>query len=565
MKLHSPQFLKQLRRGVKKTVRSSRELKREFRRVNKIHRRYSSALFTRIAVSIGFALGVWFIANATRHPATALAFINLWILAWAFIHAQNLLTCIFKATDLPALALLPVSNSTIFRWELQRFFWKAIISLLDLIAGFVALGLFLQLSAIQWLGLLPIIILSWATLIALAGLGAARLPRLPYPIIVSILIFFPVVLLFTRKLIGPSLLQLLDHCAPELNFLLPTGWPVSLFPLLLPNGNWLTLGFLTPVCILVWTIKSSFDRLQSKFHFAEYISPEPSDLIPNEERTVKLPQETPQHLGITAITEIIESRQFFAAPSSLTSGWFEKRLWGWLNQREKALFEFAFPNGVFISIPWKKIFRNFSLVIAATFAVGFISPPFKLWTLAPGLFIVICQVLVQILATGKTFRLMWCSGAIIPIYANFGIGFQETARLLFKCSLVQLPLLLALMFSGGVLVAYLCHLPVGGGGIFGLKAGCLLLAGRFIAIVLSFSSGTNDTARFRMSAIVLFFTVILFGLFFLLLGGASLFVPDPVISWILLMAAFVDAYGFFWIYGFFYHRSQFDLIKDPRK
>ncbi len=39
MKLHSPQFQKQLRRGVKKAIRESRELKKEYRRAKKFRTR----------------------------------------------------------------------------------------------------------------------------------------------------------------------------------------------------------------------------------------------------------------------------------------------------------------------------------------------------------------------------------------------------------------------------------------------------------------------------------------------------------------------------------------------
>jgi hypothetical protein len=68
-----------------------------------------------------------------------------------------------------------------------------------------------------------------------------------------------------------------------------------------------------------------------------------------------------------------------------------------------------------------------------------------------------------------------------------------------------------------------------------------------------------------LSAVALFFFVVVLGLFFLLLGGASLFVPDIIVSWVLLVAAVFDALSFLWIYSWFYNRGKFDLMKLPQK
>ncbi len=564
MKLHSPRFLKTLRRCVKKTVRSSPELKREFRKANKFRRQYRAAWIGRCLVTLGFGWGVYALAAATHRSVTALALINLWSLAWVFIQAQNLLVCLFRANDLPALALLPVSESTIFRWELHKFFRKSIMLLADLAAGLIALGIYSGFSTAGLLATLPLAVIFWATVLSLAGLCAARLPKLPYPIIISMFYISVFVLLVTGNWTGHVLLTGIDTYAPELNVVLPTGWATWLFQLGLPDGDWKLLGLLLPIGLIIATAKDSLGRLRRKYIFTEQITAEPSDVIPGEE-AAPAPPDKPQHLGITAIEEIVQSRQFLSAIDWNKFGWLERQLWHWLNDHEKRLAGFVFPEGFAISKPWLKILRNFLITIVVAFVMNLANPSFKVWVLGLGFFVTFCQVLAQIFASGKAFRLMASSGVLIPFYSNFNVGFHELACLLLKCSAVQLPLVLTYAMICGVLTACMYHFPVLNSLVFGFKCGCLIFAGKFITLTLSFSSGTNDTSRFRLSAVALFFFVVVLGLFFLLLGGASLFVPDIIVSWVLLVAAVFDALSFLWIYSWFYNRGKFDLMKLPQK
>jgi len=77
MRLHSPKFEKALRKSVRRAVRSSPELKREFRRAKYFHRNSQLGRILRplIALLLGFV--VWGAASATGHVATGLAIINL--------------------------------------------------------------------------------------------------------------------------------------------------------------------------------------------------------------------------------------------------------------------------------------------------------------------------------------------------------------------------------------------------------------------------------------------------------------------------------------------------------
>src|SRR5262249_34343253 len=147
-------------------------------------------------------------------------------------------------------------------------------------------------------------------------------------------------------------------------------------------------------------------------------------------------------VGETAIEEIVLARQFLVAPQWQQRGWCEETLWRWLTAREKQLADFAFPNGCLLSAPWKKIFRNLSIVVLAALLIGLGSPALKVWILGLGLFVTISQAIAQMLLTGRAFQPMHFSGVNIPLYTGYGVGFRELANLLFKCSIVQIPLLI---------------------------------------------------------------------------------------------------------------------------
>jgi hypothetical protein len=182
MKLHSPRFQRQLRRGVKKAIRESRELKQEYRQAKKFRKNTSVTWFLRGVFSLMLGVGVGVITMQTGHPVTGLAVITLWTFAGIFFHTQNLWTVLHAHPDIRALRLLPIPEATIFRWQLQKFLRKASMSLLDLVAGFGALGLFLKFSAAQWLVVPFIALLSWLTLMALTVLCLLHVPRKVYRI-----------------------------------------------------------------------------------------------------------------------------------------------------------------------------------------------------------------------------------------------------------------------------------------------------------------------------------------------------------------------------------------------
>jgi hypothetical protein len=566
MKLHSPQFQKALRQRVKRAVRSSPELKREFRRANRYRRNYSVAIVGRLGSSVVLAVLVQLAVSATGHVATGLAIINLWILGLVSFHAQGISTRLYRSPDLGALTLLPFPRGQIFRWQLQKYFRGSLLALIDLLAAFAMLGWMGANTPAQWFATFLVAILSWAALLALAVFCLARLPWVPVPIIPGGFILVGVIVFFGRTVLWPVLLAAIDHAAPVLNLILPTGWAVSLFQCFAGDHQWWMIILLLPVALILFTARESLKRLFAGYQYQERVTPESSDLVPGIAPQSRLrPREQPTQLGLTEIEEIIQSRQFLTPPAWSQRGRVERWLWQWFTAREQALSEFAFPSGMAITGPWIKTFRNLAIAAAFAFVAGIGSPKARSLVLGMGLFITTCQALGQILNQGRAFQPLRMSGVHIPMYAGFGIGFRELSRLLLKCSIIQIPLLLAFSLTAGILTAWLTGFPAVNGLVFGLRAACLVFASRFIFLVFAFSGGTNDSASFRLRSVMLLAVIVSFGIAFLALGVAGLFSPDQITSWLFCLGSLLTAYAFFRVYGWFYHAGKFDLMSLPRR
>ena len=568
MKLHSPRFEKSLRRGVKQAVRSSPELKKEHRKAKgAVRRQMQAAWFFRIFFAGWMGFAVWGVISVTNHPASGLAIISLWNFFMLSVSVQNLLTLLYKATDLPALGLLPISEPEIFRWEMQKFYRKyALSSLFDQIVGFGAMAICLHLSYGQWVLAMMLAVASWTMLLALALFCAARLPRLKYQMVISSFYLLGFIVLIAHKVIGDVLVKFLDSIAPGLNLILPTGWVPSLFQLMSPGGEWMLVVLIIPIVFFISTIKNSLELLRSRLVYTEQEQPEASDQVPGVDLDEHDPDDAPilpANVGVTAIEEIIQSRQFLFQMSP--QGWFEKRLWDWFNTREKALAEFAFPTGIHITKPWKLILRNFVIMVLAGYAFSKVSVTIEFWTFGIGLFITFCQCLAQILGNGSAFRVMFNSGVNIPIYAGYPISFNELSGMLFKAAVIQLPLFMVYTMACALLSTYFTGWILSTGIIFGFKIGLFIFSGRFITTALAFSACTNDSTRFRLRTVALI--PIFLGSFclYLGLGGAGLFVPNALVAWLLWFAAIIDAYILFRIYGWFYHANCFDLMSFPRR
>ena len=563
MKLHSPPFEQKLRRAVKRDLK---KLPRKRRKRTDRSKQYSGAPLFRAAVSIGVGFAAWVTAERTQHAGAAIAVLGLWGFMFIFIHAQSLWMHLYRATDLAALSLLPISSGEIFRWELQKFGRGSLRSLLDLLLGYGAIAACFHLSIAGWLAAIFAAILTWAVALALAALCAQYFSRAPFQMVVISILVGGGGVFAAEKIFGLSaVLAVLDRVAPTINLLLPTGWPGLLLQIATSHQTWRYAVLLVPIAVILWSVKRSLGQLSAGYDFLEPLLPQASDLVPSEEPPVaRTYAEDPARVGPTVVEEIVQSRQFLLAVRWHDRGPFERVLWRWCTPREKRVSEFLFPNGLWITKGWRKTFGKFGRVVLIAFVAGFLSPVLKLTIIILALFVSLCVVLARIAESGRAFNKVLWNSVTVPIYAGFPTSLRELSGVLFKLSMVQFPAILVWSVLCGLLVTHLMELPLADGACYGLRGGVLLVASRFIFIVFSFSSGTNDTAKFRFRTFCLLGAMIGLGGVFLLFAGFGLLLPQPATAWLLTFFAVVEAYLFYRVYGWFYRWGRFDLITLPR-
>jgi hypothetical protein len=569
MKLHSPAFEKTLRRGVKRAVRNSPRLKRERAQGRLAERAQISPTLFRIVVAVVLPAGIWWVGSTTDQPGTALAFITIWSFAFIFMRAQALLSHLYSSSDLAFFRLLPISETTVFRWEMQKFFRSSIPLLLDLFLGFGTLAVVLEFPLIKSLAIIPAAAVAWAVVLSISILGVSFFPAFPYGLISAGFWALLVVLFFAYKVFGNKILEPLASLAPGLNSILPTGWPPLLFQMLARKLSWWHLLPLIPIAGLLTTWKGSVRRLQRNYRFVEVTIPEASDAVQEDWMDDEdLPDAADAREGIrlgpTAVMEIIQSRKFLALPSWHKKGFMEKCLWNWFTPREKALAEFAFPGGVTLTGGWRKILRNLAILIVLWLVAGIALPPARVWIVGGGLFITFCQTLACLFISGNAFTAYASAGVSSPIYAGYAIGFRELSRLLFKLAALQIPFASLFAMVASYLVCREIPMPLSFSLLFGFKAGLLLLAARVVLLTFSFSAGTNDSSGLSIWPVLLLIAMVFGVVGFAGFALVGLFVPHQLVATGCVIGAFLDAYALLRFYGWLYHTNRFDLLRPAQ-
>ena len=559
MKLHSRAFERKLRRSVKLAVKSSRGIKKQ-PRTSKQPRIYG---VFRPMVSLAFGGLVALVFNETRHLTTALGLITLWTFGFLFIQAQGLRFRLYTPGDLQPLFLLPFDKETIFQWEFQKFFRASWWLLADLVLGYSAVGFFMEFSMAQWPGAIVSVALTWAIVVALAIIGIAYRPQWPYHFFAGFFVMVAFGFVPLHGVIAAPALAVLDRLAPELNLVLPSGWPASLFEIISGQAHWKTLGLLVPMLGVFAAVKPALASLSAGYKFHEVVLPEAQDIMPHEVQGQidARDREGPRRVGLSEIEELIQSRTFLRPWSWQGNGILERWLWAWLTPREQTLAEFAFPGGVFLTSPWLGIARNLTIVALAASVVKFFAAAASVWVLSVGGFVLFSQVLNRLAGTGIAFRVSLASGARIPLYASLPVGYRELGRFFAKYAAVQSPPAVMFGMLSALVVAFILNLPINFAILVGAKLGLLLPATRWIFLTFSFSGGTNDTSRFRFRNLFMLLGIIAAGVLFLALSLASLLVPEQSIALLMLVGAMLASYGLFRVYGWFYNRKVFDLMK----
>ena len=581
MKLHSPEFENTLRIGIEDALRRAPELceNNGGKETSAGWRQFRTRLNRLFAVIFPVLLVTVF-ARETREIDAALEALTLWTIAMVCGYASALVRMPWQSSDIVALRLLPAEESDIFRWEWDKLLFLHLFLAADLAGGFIAMGVVLDFTALQWLGALVVLPIATAYFLALAALGAARWPAFPYSGIAGGLFGFPFLGGFVAQVwLHLPVLHFITQAAPVVNVLSPTGWPLMLMHLFAGEHSWAALAALVPVAVVLSTWKNSARIIAARFEHVEPIAEPAPDLLPTEDEDGAIASPFPDRefnaaVGVTEIEEGLLSGRFLARPE-WARGRLARLLWSWFDAREKTMAEFAFPNGLDLTRPWKTVARNFLITAILGVAATFVGPGPAMIFFGIGLFIVYIHVINLFSMTGSLFQEVANGGVTIPLHAVYPMSYRGLSRFVLKCSAVQWPFITLLLLATALALTPLTHWPPGTSIIAALGISVLLWGARLYLLVFAFSGCTNDTARLSFRSAGLMALFLFFGLSFLLLCAFALCsvlagqlekavgaIGPLMVLWSL--PALLNAYLFFRIYGWYYNHCRFDAMRVPK-
>src|SRR5581483_4060936 len=459
MNLYSKRFEKTLRRGIKQAIASSPDLRREFKRVNKRGLPSWIAWFGVIPL-LGIPSILCFTTTvSTGRAAAPLAVLTLASAFLIAVAAPGFALHFTGGRGTWRFFMSPVAEDEIVRWVVRRFVRGHFLLFLCFLAGLGAIARALHFSFWQCLGALPIALLATGTHLAWIIHAAARLPRAfgAYLFLGVIVTGFAIAAGWTWQ--GAAVAAFVFRHAGVCNLLLPTGWALSFFELLTPQRNWLDLAFIAPLAFLFSTVPASLRVLRRHFGYREVVLPSAVDVPLRRGGALSSAVVQPQPLaGETEITDAILSRQLLVPASGLGTGLLERFYWRLLNDRERALTEFVFPNGLNLGKWWRRAWVLMSLAAAIAFlAWRRYNDGISILCILFGFGASGVAMFVAFATSGRAFQKAWGGSLMAPMYAVLGLSYSEISRLLWKCSLAQFPALFLWTIAGALFTTWLSH------------------------------------------------------------------------------------------------------------
>jgi hypothetical protein len=334
-----------------------------------------------------------------------------------------------------------------------------------------------------------------------------------------------------------------------------------------PSGQWWPILLWLPGIFGAFQIKKLLPSLASNLEYREFVIPQPPEQVPDEEGHFEAPEQQERPAGLSVIEDTLNSGIFFRQPGFVFRHPVERWLWNWLNPRQKAITEFIHPNGLGIRSNWKTILYILLMTGALVLVGGWLSRGLQVTAFCAGTFFIFCACLAALMSHGRAFMPMWMNGVGVQLYAAYGIGFNELCGVFAKFLMIQMPAVAAVFMLLGATAAMIFRFPIQTGMMLGFETAALIVGLGFILRVFAFSSGTNDSSRFRLESVLLVALMICMGLAFLILGGSALAVYQtlPLSSLLLLAGALLDSYLLWWIYSLFYRYGRFDLMAVPKQ
>jgi len=482
MKLRARPIEKRIWKRVKRELRASKELRKEYRRTKK--RRVTSAISGWIWFVFLLFAALSSLPELVEQTGTLLVLMNAFTAAIACGICSFLIERLSTSDDVYVLVHFPVADDGFFRWQLGRTArataWAPALAALP----YVWLGVVSGFAADQWLVTAALLVLLWVTVIGVAVSGARYFPKFPFGLLAAgfgIPAFIGAILFSSNQ-------WRLDWAGPWL-LPLPTSWvhqafmegmvknrPVALFWAVAP------LAFIPIAWSALRFIRGSFrlgEQMFSVWGTAEQVRDEWVEMVREEDM---------EHFEQVTV-EMLE-------PPDWRRGFIERTVDRWLTTREAALMNVMTAGYV----DWTRRWRT-AVILWVIAMVGIAITHYTDY----GWFAVFAFALGALFALpvlgGHWNGLSFVRRDMMQesVIASFPVGYWELTRMIFKVSLVRLAFWLPLGVSWMALVVHNEDIPtVETTKVAAIALYCVVIA-QFFFVGARFFDKTTARARATLS------------------------------------------------------------------
>lgn len=543
MNLRDRPFEKALWSRVRRELRASSSLWKEYRRTRPGLRRYIPDNWLVVLILFGFGAGtISGLIETSQEPGPVLAVIAFWFVGSVGYHTRWLFSTLYEGTAVTVLYQLPLTDAEIFRVR-WRVTWRKALAWTPVYSGAgAALALLCAESTAGWLTLFLLPSLQYLLALAVALHLAAWKPDwsrvcfVGYALAVSIAYGWKELTTWVEPVVRMAW------------WVPPFGWLNYALVRPVLDSDWLALVLLIPIASIVATTPISWRRLHDNFQLNESTivadEPDDSEFSP-----------TGRRLGPTELADSVrEGTSLRQAASIADAGWLERWVYRWWTPRERVVAEFFAPS----QPGWSRVFRR------------------MIWLFLPLLAVLMLfahhhQIIVVIAITAPIFTAVpvlggyWpgfakrpAGGQYTPMFALYPIGFGEALRMILKANLLRLAVAAPFLLALGAAASWRMTGSVAGGLTIGVKTLALYCTAMPLVGVLRFSESTNDTNR--LSLVRLFLLVPFIPT---LIGGVVVSMAENAKTSLLgLVICAVSSLVLTHAYGRGWARGRFDLLSS---
>lgn len=570
MKLASPAFERELRRRVRRELKSSKELWKEYRRTRRSRpRNVRTEPLLRLVLPV--ILGGIALAAPMGVPLVLLA-LTLYGAGTCLLRAHGLLVGLHGSRDLNVLVHFPLADDELLRLQWKKFHRSSLWFLYTCLALYLGLALAHRPGALAAAAAAGLALVHWAGMLGMAAALAAWRPAWPLGAAGKAFCAAAGLLCLFSQAVGPLL-----PAQSGLGLLaVPTGWTsYALRSGILDGRPWALFAAL-PVAALAALFPLAGRRLLGTYVVGElvYQAPPPAELILEsavERELVRQSEYNPELVDRPELKPLVRDELLRSIPDALersildgalrrppewaSGGPLERAFAALLSPRGQALADFLLGGNPGWSRSWLR-----------SAAIAGIGAGFALLTAATPLWLILGPFLLAVLpllgGRWNGFQSLPIGGAYMPHCAIYPMSYWEMSSILFRASLLRLlawtPLLLGLL----VAAASDLRLSTGAALLLGLKGLLVGVAAIPVSNLFRFSAGTNDTLRLGCLRI-LFVGALGLGILGSVGCGFLLFVPDAGAPRAAGAAGLVAlSLGTWALYGLVYQRGRIDLLRS---